>query len=226
MGMLDRYKKKGGFAQLLQLLETSPVAKREQFLGLIAGESPAWEEALRRRILTINRVYSWDPQYLVEIFSRVPPLTLASSLHGNPPEQIESVLSCLPPISKRKIESMMEEIQPTAAEKSTSIAKLLSEVRGYISQGIIRLEKVDPEFLIPENIEETLNMTGGSISKADLESAIKGELKSESASDNSDLQHEVDFLRKKIIHFSSELASLKNENTILKDKLAQIKKIA
>ncbi len=226
MGMLDRYKKKGGFAQLLQLLETSPVAKREQFLGLIAGESPAWEEALRRRILTINRVYSWDPQYLVEIFSRVPPLTLASSLHGNPPEQIESVLSCLPPISKRKIESMMEEIQPTAAEKSTSIAKILSEVRGFISQGIIRLEKVDPEFLIPENIEETLNMTGGSISKADLESAIKGELKSESASDNSDLQHEVDFLRKKIIHFSSELASLKNENTILKDKLAQIKKIA
>lgn len=226
MGMLDRYKKKGGFAQLLQLLETSPVTKREQFLGLIAGESPAWEEALRRRILTISRVYSWDPQYLVEIFSRVPPLTLASSLHGNPPEQVESVLSCLPPISKRKIESMMEEIQPTAAEKSTSIAKLLSEIRGFISQGIIRLEKVDPDFLIPENIEETLNMTGGSISRAEMESAIKGELKSDSASDNSDLQHEVDFLRKKIIHFSSELAALKNENTILKDKLAQIKKIA
>lgn len=226
MGMLDRYKKKGGFAQLLQLLETSPVAKREQFLGLIAGESPRWEEALRRRILTINRVYSWDPQYLVEIFSRVPPLTLASSLHGNPPEQVESVLSCLPPISKRKIQSMMEEIQPTAAEKSTSIFKLLSEVRGFISQGIIRLEKVDPDFLIPENIEETLNMSGGSVSKAELESAIKGELKSESSGENPDLQHEVEFLRKKIGHFSSEIAALKNENSILKDKLAQIKKIA
>lgn len=38
MGMLDRYKKKGGFNQLLQLLETSPSAKREQFLSLIGGE--------------------------------------------------------------------------------------------------------------------------------------------------------------------------------------------
>lgn len=226
MGMLDRYKKKGGFSQLLQLLETSPVAKREQFLGLIAGENPAWEDALRRRILTVNRVYSWDPQYLVEVFSRLPPLTLASSLHGNPPEQVEHLLSCLPPISKRKIVSMMEEIKPSAAEKSTSIAKLLSEVRTFISQGIIRLDKVDPEFLVPENIEETLSATGGFLSKGDLESAIKGELKAESSGESSDLQHEIEFLRKKISHFSSEVAALKNENSLLKDKLAQIKKIA
>jgi flagellar motor switch protein FliG len=83
MGMLDRYKKKGGFFQLLQLLETSPTTKREQFLTLIAGESPVWEEALRKRILTITRVYSWEGQYLVEIFTRVHPTTLAYALHGN-----------------------------------------------------------------------------------------------------------------------------------------------
>lgn len=66
--MLDRYKKKGGFHQLLQLLETSPSAKREQFLTLIGGENPVWEDALRRRVLTITRVYGWESQYLAEIF--------------------------------------------------------------------------------------------------------------------------------------------------------------
>lgn len=60
MGMLDRYKKKGGFVQLLQLIETSPSKKQEQFLGLIAEESPAWEDTLRKKILTIDKVYSWD----------------------------------------------------------------------------------------------------------------------------------------------------------------------
>lgn len=232
MGMLDRYKKKGGFSQLLQLLETSPTAKREQFLGLIANESPAWEEALRKRILTINRVYSWDGQYLVEIFSRVPPLTLASALHGNPPEQIESLLSCLPPISRRKITDLMAESSPTPAEKSTCISKMLSEVRGFIGQGILRLEKVDPELMTPENIEEVLSMTTFSMPVFEPEPGAKSETKSANASEtgssasSSDMQHEVEFLKRKISQLSTEVSSLKNENSILKDKLAQIKRIA
>lgn len=230
MGMLDRYKKKGGFSQLLQLLETSPTTKREQFLGLIAGESPAWEEALRKRILTINRVYAWEGQYLVEILSRVPPLTLASSIHGNPSEQIEGLLNLLPPISKRKIVDLMGEMNPTAAEKATSISKLLAEVRGYIAQGILRLEKVDPELIIPENIEEILSMNGFSIPSSELELASKGELRASPSPAggevNPDLQHEIEFLRKKIVQFSSEVNALKQENSVLKDKLSQIKRIA
>lgn len=225
--MLDRYKKKGGFAQLLQLLETSPVAKREQFLTLIAGESPAWEEALRKKMLTINRIYSWDSKYLVEVFSRVPPLTLASALKGNPADQVENLLSCLPPISRRKIVDLMEDTNVTAAEQSTSIAKLLSEVRGFISMGIVRLDKVDPELLIAENIEDSLNMGGASVSQVELDLAAKGELKSVNPTEgNTDLQHELEFLRRKVAQFSSEINSLKHENTILKDKLSQIKRIA
>lgn len=229
MGMLDRYKKKGGFYQLLQLLETSPATKREQFLGLIGGESPAWEEALRKRILTITRVYSWDGQYLVEIFSRVQPLTLANALHGNPQEQVDSLLSCLPPISKRKITDMMADSAPTPAEKSTCISKMLSEVRGFVSQGIIRLEKVDPELHIPENIEELLSVNAfatptfdtspGPVAKSDAKPNIVGD--SEPAA-----QQEYEFLKRKVNQLASEVNALKHENSVLKDKLSQIKKIA
>ncbi len=230
MGMLDRYKKKGGFFQLLQLLETSPLAKREQFLGLIASESPAWEDALRKRILTINRVYSWESQYLVEVFSRVPPLTLANAMHGSPPEQVEQLLSCLPPISRRKIGDLMAESNPNPAEKTTCIAKLLSEVRGYISQGIIRLEKVDPDLLVPENIEEMLSM-GGYTTPLNFETTSdKKETASTSSASapevDSSTQQEVDFLKRKMNQLVSEVNALKHENSVLKDKLSQIKKIA
>jgi hypothetical protein len=229
MGMLDRYKKKGGFFQLLQLLETSPTTKREQFLTLIAGESPVWEEALRKRILTITRVYSWEGQYLVEIFSRVQPQTLAYALHGNPAEQIESLLSCLPPISKRKITDLMAEANPSAAEKGTCISKMLSEVRGYIGQGIIRLEKVDPELHIPENIEEILSTTAFSIptfevAKKDGKPNIVGE--SDDSPAASAGGQETEFLKRKVNQLASEVNALKHENSVLKDKLAQIKKIA
>lgn len=227
MGMLDRYKKKGGFFQLLQLLETSPLAKREQFLGLISGESPAWEDALRKRILTIDKVYSWDGQYLVEVFSRVPPLTLANALHGAPPEQVEQLLSCLPPISKRKITDLLAESNPNPAEKSTCISKMLSEVRGFIAQGILKLEKIDPDLLIPENIEEVLSVGGFTVpiyehdtTKKDAKPHVVGE------TTDPGVQQEVDFLKRKLNQLASELNALKHENSVLKDKLTQIKKIA
>ncbi|WP_291516607.1 FliG C-terminal domain-containing protein [Bdellovibrio sp. ArHS] len=224
--MLDRYKKKGGFYQLLQLLETSPAAKREQFLSLIAGESPAWEEALRKRILTITRVYSWDGQYLVEIFSRVQPLTLANAMHGNPPEQVEQLLGCLPPISKRKITDLMAESNPTPAEKSTCISRMLSDVRGFISQGIIRLEKIDPELHVPENIEEMLNLNAFAVPTYDYDVAKK-DVKPNVVGESDDVNsQEVDFLKRKMNQLVSEVNALKHENSVLKDKLAQIKKIA
>ena len=226
MGMLDRYKKKGGFYQLLQLLETSPSAKREQFLSLIAGESPAWEEALRKRILTISRVYSWDGQYLVEIFSRVQPLTLANAIHGNPQEQIDQLLACLPPISKRKITDLMAEATPTPAEKSTCISRMLSEVRGFVSQGIIRLEKVDPELIIPENIEELLAVSFMSSTVYEHEAMKKDSRPNIVGESDSSTQHDVDFLKRKMNQLASEVNALKHENSVLKDKLSQIKKIA
>ncbi|UOF02923.1 FliG C-terminal domain-containing protein [Bdellovibrio reynosensis] len=236
--MLDRYKKKGGFNQLLQLLETSPSAKREQFLGLISSESPVWEDALRKRILTINRVYGWDGQYLVEIFSRVQPLTLANALHGTPVADVDKLLSCLPPISKRKITDLMAESNPTPAEKATCIGRMLSEVRGFISQRIITLEKVDPELAVPENIEEILAVTPFSapISEDVPSSTSSEESKPLSfgvydnppttAPSGAGAQAEVDFLKRKVNQLTSEVNALKHENTVLKDKLAQIKKIA
>lgn len=228
MGMLDRYKKKGGFYQLVQLLETSPAAKREQFLTLIAGESPAWEEALRKKILTITRVYSWDHQYLVEIFTRLQPMTLAYALYGDEPESIDQLLSCLPPISKRRISDLMNEYNPTPGEKVTCISRMLSEIRGFISQGIIRLEKVDPELHIPENIEEILSSSGylipsadSVVAKKDSEPNIVGESEGVSHANS-----EIDFLKRKVNQLVSEINVLKNENSVLKDKLSQIKKIA
>lgn len=228
MGMLDRYKKKGGFNQLLQLLETSPMAKREQFLGLIAGESPAWEDALRKRILTIDKVYSWDGQYLVEIFSRVQPLTLANALHGSPQEQVDQLLGCLPPISKRKITDLLAESNPTPAEKSTCISRMLSEVRGFISQGILKLEKIDPDLHVPENIEEVLSAGGFTVPLTYDYDTAKKEAKPTAVGETTDpgAQQEVDFLKRKLNQLASEVNALKHENSVLKDKLTQIKKIA
>lgn len=226
MGMLDRYKKKGGFFQLLQLIETSPLKKQEQFLSLIAGESPVWEETLKKKLLTINKVYSWEGQYLAEIFSRLQPLTLAMALKGNPDDQVESLLGCLPPISKRKITDLMAESNPTPAERGTCVMKILTEVRGFVSQGIIKLDKIDPELHIPENIEELLNTNMVGIPTIDYNAPSSDAAPTISGEANPGTQQEVDFLKRKCNQLGAEVNALKHENSVLKDKLSQIKRIA
>lgn len=241
MGMLDRYKKKGGFSQLLQLIETSPKSKQEQFLQLISAESPAWEEAIRGRILTIEKVYSWGPEALSEIISRIQPLQLATALHGMSQNEIDTLLGHIPSISRRKITDLINEANPTPAEKATCVNRILSDVRGFISQGIIKAEKVAPYLIVPDDIEEQLAAMPSGLTSADLE-AIKSEVSSKTSSnsvgttqsspsggnssDAAIYQQEVDFLKRKLNQVLAEVNSLKTENSILKDKLAQIKKIA
>lgn len=99
----------------------------------------------------------------------------------------------------------MAESNPTASEKSSCVIRLLTDVRGFISQGIIRLDKVDPELVIPENIEELLSVTSlDSLTvstespnfKADEKPNIVGEAVEPQTAGPAD----VDFLRRKLNH--------------------------
>ncbi len=239
MGMLDRYKKtKGGFGQLLQLIETSPQKKREQFLALIAEENTIWEEHLRKRLLSVEKIFSWDQQVLSEILSRLQPLTLAVALFGNPSEDTEKLLACLPPITKRKITDMIADSSPSTAEKATCMMKIISEVRGYISQGIVKLEKIDPELYIPENFEDMLASMSAGFSadvivikcgnSPDFDQNKKPDAfgKPIASTEVVASTPDLDLLKRKMNQLIAEVNSLKNENSQLKDKLAQIKKIA
>ncbi len=236
MAMLDRYKKKGGFSQLLQLIETSPQKKREQFLALIAEENPVWEEQLRKRLLSIEKIFSWNQQHLAEILSRLQPLTLAVAIHGTPPAEIENLLLCLPPITKRKIMDLVAEANPSPAEKATCLMKIIAEVRGFVAQGILKLEKIDPELHVAENIEEILSNLSAGL-PADVivvrggepePSVAKAEPRAGAAppGEGTSGHSEVEFLKRKLTQMSSEINVLRNENALLKDKLLQIKKIA
>jgi hypothetical protein len=236
MGMLDRYKKKNGFVQLLTLIETSGGKKQEQFLGLINQESPAWEQELRKKMLTIERIFTWPQDVMSEILSRIQPLTLCVSLHGRTTVEIDRILAPLPPITKRKLVDQMAELNPTLAEKSTCEMKLITEVRAVAAAGYIKLEKFDAEMVIEENIEDRLNQSESGLaylSKIDItfnddskSSSTKESMNSSSFANSGNHSQEVDFMKRKINQLTQENSTLKQEVQMLKDKLTQIKRIA
>lgn len=231
MGMLDRYKKKGGFVQLLQLIETSGKQKQEQFLGLIGQESPIWEETIRKKTITLDKVLNWNPAYLAEVFSRIHILTLASAFHGYAEDKIAIVFKAISATDQRKFQMTMQEINPTPAEKATSQMKILSETRAMIAQGIIKLDKVDPELMISENIEEKLAEAGYNSVVNSAPSATETELKFDKVEFKSDTKidtskEEIEFLKKKVNQLVNENNMLKHELSVVRNKLEQIRKIA
>lgn len=155
--MLDRYRKKNGFSQLLNLIEGSHIQKREQFLNLIREESPIWESELRKRILTFERLTKWNPQYLSEIFTRVQPLTLAVAYYEYPVDVMNQALSQLSPTLIKKIEITQSEVKPTQADRFTCQIKIIEEARALFARGTLQLVKVDEELFIPNQIEEIIS---------------------------------------------------------------------
>lgn len=248
MGMIDRYKKPGGFVQLLQLIETCGPKKQEQFLKLIAEDSAIWEKAIKQKMLTIEKVFAWDISILAEILSRIPTLNLAIVLVDVPEEKRRHYLSVFSQTEQRKIEEMIHDQRPSAAEKATYTQKFLSEARTLIVQGFLKLDKFHPEMIVTDDIENQLEaQEQGSASKttpvnstppsSSAPSSIAHQRNPSTPSKSTSpsplatvkdygAEESVDDLRKKVILLTRELQNMKNENAILRDRLDRIRKIA
>jgi len=244
MSVLDRYKKPGGFIQLLTLLETCGVAKKEKFLQMISDENLDWFNALKPRILTIEIILNWPQEFLTELTTRTQPITLAAISKGPfKSEQINKLQHGLSSSQFSKMREISENKSFTANEINSSIEKFLGEVRTHIQHGVIKLEKFAPELAVPTEIEETLTKKGNHVTPGKFDEEIEASethVSSPTTSGGATSNHESPALTlvsnatseeysqlKKVNHqLQHELQILRQENRLLKEKLDKIRKIA
>jgi hypothetical protein len=156
VGTLDRYKKKGGFLQLLHLLENSTPTKKDQLLEIIAQESLIWKVTLLKKLITFERVLSWGPPLFAEVVAKLAPDVVAISLKQLPEPEISKQLSYLSKAEQTKIRIQLDLVKPTPGEIITCHHKVVAEVRRLLSEGILTFNQIDPELYIPDKIEEKL----------------------------------------------------------------------
>lgn len=246
MGMVDRYKKNGGFVQLLQVLETCGPKKYDQFMNIIVEEDPNWAEAIKDKMLTFDKILNWKPEVLLEILANVNHLAFGTALKGQTPEVLTKFLGNLSNQEKRKLEQQMDDMKPTAVEISSCMMKVISETRGLLTAGTLKPAKVDASLVIPENFEEKLAaakvpkamlitneaMLGDDIPFAMPTSAgavandASGAAAAGGFAPGTGGSIELEKLQKKLVLLAREMQSLKQENSVMKDKLEKIKKIA
>lgn len=225
MAMVDRYKKNGGFVQLLKVIETCPTKKKQQFMEIIKNETPNWAEAILDKMITFERLTSWNGEVLMEIVSRVSYLPLVTSLKNLNDLDYRRFLDKLSFQVQRKIETTYQEITPSGAEISSSIFKVIGETRDLLVSGVLNADKFDKTLLIPDGIENTLkDGTKGiqiednkaSISKAGSFLSRGRDLSKQSDNKTQDL--------KSILSVKSASFDLKNETRphILKSKIGEL----
>lgn len=241
MAMLDRYRKAGGFVQLLTLLETCGPTKQEKFLEIVRAEDPRWADAIRTKMLDMTRIYSWSDETLAEIMGTLQDLTVAIALHGAEEAVRTRIQATFSHGRKRKIDDLFETNKPSVQEISATHVKIIETVRKMAQDGHIRFEKFDPQLAIEENIEEKL--AKGTLLQTDLDSASAPGLQIVPSSDGGTtlteaassipesandprLINELQALRKRVTDLGKENAILRHELSVAKTKLEQIKKIA
>lgn len=209
---LLRYRKPGGFRQLVSLIETFGPQKKEKFLEMIEAESPAWASALRGKMLTVDRIFGWPDEAVERVFKRLPAKSLAYVLDSMKPEQKAKVAGKMSQSEMRRMDDVMSESKPKPEEVASIWVKVVEYARQMLVDGELRLDKLnDPELLIPEDIEIQLDGAVPSVQQA---------------SASADASADMLALQRKFNILAAENKSLRDEIAVLKGKLEQIKKIA
>lgn len=156
MGMLDRYKKTGGFVQLVALIETLGPAKQEKFLSMIQEEDIVWMDAVKQKMLSVEKIFSWSNDTVSEIVRRMPTKSLASALKGLKEEFRAKAFALMSNSEKRKIEDEMSGLSDNPAEAQANVQKMIETTRKMIQETDLRLDGFAPEMVIEEGIETKL----------------------------------------------------------------------
>ena len=235
MSMLYRYRKSGGFVQLLNLIETSGPQKQTKFLELVREEDPRWADAIVEKTLSIQKICGWSNEALMEVVANLQPLALSVMLHGLETEVREKILAAMSNSARRNVMDSFNASKPTPAEISTTFGRVITEVRKMIGDGRLRMDKIDPTLVIADDIEEQLKKPE-KVKERDADShddavfADSNVIEMHTA--HPELGHvpsanpEVNMLKKKLQHLMTENANLKHEVLRLRSKLEQIKRIA
>lgn len=204
---------------------------------MIEAESHEWAQALREKMLTLERVFSWPDQVVVEIFKSLPAKSQAFALSGMKDEQKAKITPFYSPAEQRRLNDVLTESKPKPEEVQATLFKLVEMARKMITERELNPEKFDASLIIPEDFENKLEASASAKVSADVSAAAEAAVNAASsgatgagaqAGSGSGANHSAE-----ILQLQRTLGTVLKENKALKDevrnlqgRLEQIRKIA
>lgn len=153
MSMLSRFRKPGGFMQLLALIESCDPTKQKNLLGLVGAEDPGWAHLLKTKALSLDRILSWPTEVLMEITVVLPDRVLAMAYKAmNEGEQQDRWLSSLSDFKAKEIQELAGNIETSVNEEHAAVIKIIQTVRELEANGKLKFAKFAPELVVDPRI--------------------------------------------------------------------------
>ena len=149
---LTRFRKKGGFMQLVQLIETCEPGKKENLIHLIASEDPGWAHLVRSKTLSVERILDWPQEILMEILPKLPPSITATLMLSTTDYIREKLEKCIPRSQVLEIREAQDRLRVTAGEKFAASVKLFHVVREMETRGEINFATLDPLLMVDSRL--------------------------------------------------------------------------
>lgn len=151
MSVLTRYRRPGGFKQLLQLIETSQPVKQAKLLEVVESEDPVMAERIRQKKITTTMVMSWPVEHLVVILENMHPMHLLCIMQNLDEETFKLYAGAFSPDKYREVKSLLaEEQEITSAQMAAAQTHMLETVRFLDEEKKIDLRYIDPALDISE----------------------------------------------------------------------------
>jgi flagellar motor switch protein FliG len=152
MSKLSRFKKNGGFQQLLMLIESCEPEKQKSLLQMVASEDPGWAHLIKVKALTFGRIIQWPVDILMEITPQLQDNSLAiiyRMCQSLPDKNLENhFLKSLPDLKAREIVELSNSIRFTNSDQIATTIRLLQVIRDLESKGKINFSTFDPSLNI------------------------------------------------------------------------------
>ena len=145
MSALKQFRHPGGFLHLLQVLEMSDSQKQRGLLQLIASEDPGWAHLLRLKILTVEKIFSWDLETLKCALEALPKDSLFQLYAGWGDQERNQIERTMSPEVVRSLRLQLSfEKAPTTQSVNMAGVKLIQVVRDLENCGVLDLNAIDP----------------------------------------------------------------------------------
>jgi flagellar motor switch protein FliG len=150
MSMLARYRKPGGFGQLVMLIEGCNPKKQTQLMGLIELEDKDWHHRIKETMLTREKLLAAPSEVTNEVFSRVPDKVLTYVLHAMTPEQREKVMATFNHFKTKAINESLGGTPPSPGDIEAAFMQVFKKVRELEKDRTINFDKYYPVVSLTE----------------------------------------------------------------------------
>lgn len=152
MSMLNRFRKQGGFNQLLLLLESCDPIKQKNLLTLVAQEDPGWAYLFKIKTITFEKLIGFNDQLWLDLIPHLNHKVIGDFLSHLQQTEKTRLLLLLDYSSQRVVTEMLADKKSTAAEHSTAFIKIIQTIRDLEDKKIINFAYHDPSLVIDQKI--------------------------------------------------------------------------